>query len=100
VQNQTNNEMQITIYYLNGQTETYTFSQFADPMALEQEVQQEIRRILDKEWWFFHLADQTVCVNRANVSKIELKPAIAQIHGEGVFANAQRVTPLSRAHAS
>jgi hypothetical protein len=95
-----NNEMQITIYYLNGQTEAYTFSQFADPMALEQEVQQEIRRILDKEWWFFHTADQTVCVNRANVSKIELKPAIAQIHGEGVFANAQRITPLSRAHAS
>lgn len=93
------NEMQIVIYYLNGQTEAYTFSQLADPAALEQEVQQEIRRILDKEWWFFHLAEQTVCVNRANVSKIELKPAIAQIHGEGVFANAQRVTPLSRAHS-
>lgn len=99
MQSQISNEMQITIYYLNGQAEAYTFSQLADPLALEQEVQQEIRRLLDKEWWFFHLADQTVCVNRANVSKIELKPAIAQIHGEGVFPNAQRVTALSRAHA-
>ncbi|MBW4581292.1 MAG: hypothetical protein KME42_17120 [Tildeniella nuda ZEHNDER 1965/U140] len=98
MQSQITNDTQITIYYLNGQTETYTFSQLADPAALEQEVQQEIRRILDKDWWFFHLADQTVCVNRANVSKIELKPAIAQIHGEGVFANAQRVTALNRAH--
>lgn len=92
------NEMQITIYYLNGQVESFKFSQLADPAALEQELQQEIRRILDKEWWFFHLADQTVCVSRANVLKIELKPSIAQIHGEGVFANAQRVTALSRAH--
>lgn len=95
---QSNNDMQITIYYLNGQVESYTFYQLADPAALEQEVQQEIRRILDKDWWFFHLDDQTVCVNKANVLKIELKPAIAQIHGEGVFTNAQRITALSRAH--
>lgn len=100
MQNQLNNEMQITIYYLGGQTESYTFSQLADPAALEQEVQQEIRRILDKEWWFFHLPEQTVCVNRANVAKIELKPSIDQIYGEGVFTNAKRVTPLSRAHSS
>jgi len=89
--------IQITAHYLNGQTEAFQMPMDTDPTRSIQQLQQDIRRILEKDWWFFHLPDQTICIQRANVLKLEIKPAIP-IHGEGVFSDAALVTPLRRAH--
>jgi hypothetical protein len=87
---------QLTFYYLNGQTES-----FMVPGALDDETRQdiriEVRHILQKDWWVLNLAEQTVMVNIANVVKVEVKPALTQLQGEGIFSNAERVTALNRA---
>jgi hypothetical protein len=44
----------------------------------------------------FHLEEQTICVNTANVIKVEIKPAIPYLQGDNVFSNAQRVTALTQ----
>lgn len=86
---------QLTFYYLNGQTESYTV-----PEALEDETRQdlriEVRHILQKDWWILNLPEQTVMVNIANVVKVEVKPSLSQLKGEGIFSNAERVTALNR----
>lgn len=87
--------IQLTFYYLNGQTES-----FVVPDALEDETRQdmriEVRHILQKDWWILNLAEHTVMVNIANVVKVEVKPPLAQLQGEGIFSNAERVTALNR----
>jgi hypothetical protein len=87
---------QITFYYLDGETETFNIYDPVEAEVLQQELQQEFRRFLEKHWWILHLSDQTVCINTTNISKIEITPPIKRVQGEGVFANAQRVTALIR----
>ncbi|QYO64083.1 hypothetical protein [Leptolyngbya sp. 7M] len=86
---------QLTFYYLNGQTESFMI-----PAALEDETRQdmriEVRHILQKDWWILNLDEQTVMVNIANVVKVEVKPSLTQLQGEGIFSNAERVTALNR----
>ena len=38
--------------------------------------------------------DQTVCIYTEKIMKIEIKPPISQMEGEGVFANSERITAL------
>lgn len=91
--------VQLTIYYINGQTESFNIYDPVEAGAIRQEVQQEMRRTLDQHWWILHLSEQTVYVNTANILKVEIRPSVNRIQGEGVFPNAERVTALSRAHA-
>ncbi len=86
---------QLTFHYMNGQTESFNI-QLADDSVTPLELKQEIRHLLDKKWWILHLPDQTVCINIANVMKVEVKPSLPEIQGEGVFSDARRVTALSR----
>ncbi|MCU0523647.1 MAG: hypothetical protein MUF72_02360 [Elainella sp. Prado103] len=86
---------QLTFHYLNGQSES-----FIVPDALEDDnrhdMRIEVRHILQKDWWILNLAEQTVMINVANVTKIEVKPSLTQLQGEGIFANAERVSALNR----
>ena len=90
--------IQLTFFYTNGEKESFNVYDPVEADMVQQDLQQELRRILDRQWWILHLADQTVCVNTANLVKVEIKPAISRIQGEGVFPNAERITTLSRAH--
>jgi hypothetical protein len=90
--------VQLTLYYINGQTESFNVYDPVDAGAIRQEIQQEMRRTLDQHWWILHLPEQTVYVNTANILKVEIRPSVNRIQGEGVFPNAERVTALSRAH--
>lgn len=81
---------QITFYYVEGHTETFSLA--INP----QQFQQELPNLLQQPWITFHLIDQTVCICTAKVTKIEIKPPINQMQGEGVFDNCQRVTALQR----
>ncbi len=89
---------QITFHYLNGETETFNVYDPVEAQMVQQQLQQEFRRFLEKHWWILHLSEQTVCINTANILRIEIKPAITRIQGEGVFTNAERVTALKRSH--
>lgn len=81
---------QITFYYDNGHEEAFSL-----PMPAE-EFSQQLSQLFTQLWVTFHLADQTVMINMTKVEKIEFKPPIAEISGEGVFPNAQRVTTLHK----
>jgi hypothetical protein len=92
------NRLQLTFYYINGQTESFHVYDPTAALTIEQEIQQEMHRILEKHWWVLHLPEQTVYVNTANVFKVEIKPSMHRLQGDGVFPNAERITALSRAH--
>ena len=81
---------QITFYYDNGHEET-----FSVPIPSVELVQQ-LPQLLNQSWLTFHQIDQTVMINMAKVEKLELKPPVPQLQGEGFFFNVQRVTALHR----
>ncbi|MBD2061700.1 hypothetical protein NDI37_03975 [Funiculus sociatus GB2-A5] len=87
---------QLTFHYIDGNTESFTIYEPAEAIESQQEMRQEVRRLLDKSWWILHLAEETVFINTANIIKVEVKPSMPHLHGEDVFANAERVTALTR----
>lgn len=84
---------QLTFYYENGQAETLSV-----PVAAG-ELGEQLQQMLNQPWLTFHLAEQTVMISTQKVIKLEIKPAIAQLQGEGIFSNTQRVTALQRGAA-
>ncbi len=87
---------QLTFHFVNGLTESFNILQLAEDSTTPLELKQGIRHLLDKPWWIIHLPDQTICIKTANVLKVEIKPPVPEIQGEGVFSNARRVTALTR----
>lgn len=87
---------QITFYYINGQSESFNVFEQPEEDTTTQGIQLEMRRLLEKDWWILNLPEQTVMINVDNVVKVEVRPVLTQLHGEGVFNNAERVTALNR----
>lgn len=90
--------LQITFYFVNGQTESFNVNvlQQGDSSLTLPELQNHILQHLDKPWCILHLPEQTICVKTANVLKVEMKPALRELKGTGVFSDVRRVTALSR----
>lgn len=88
--------LQVTFYYLNGQSESFTVPREPDEDETSQDVRMEFRHLLKQDWWVMQLEDQTVMVNMANVAKVEVRPSLVQQHGEGIFLNVERITALNR----
>ncbi len=86
---------QITFHYVNGQTESFDIHELAEGAETQQQLRQEVRRFLERSWWIFNLPEQTAIVNMNNVLKVELKPPVPDLHGEGVFPDAERMTALT-----
>lgn len=84
---------QLTFYYENGQTEVLSL-----PLSAT-EFSQQLPQMLSQAWLTFHLIDQTVIIYTAKLIKIEVKPALVQVEGEGIYPNVQRVTALQRGSA-
>lgn len=84
---------QLTFYYENGQTEILSI-----PIPVN-ELGQQLQQMLSQPWLTFHLVEQTVMISTQKIMKVEIKPAIAQLEGESVFPNSQRVTALQRGAA-
>ncbi|HIK12536.1 MAG TPA: hypothetical protein IGS52_20150 [Oscillatoriaceae cyanobacterium M33_DOE_052] len=81
---------ELTIYYVNGEEESFKIP--IDP----QQFQSQLGKMLQKPWLVFHLIDQTVIISTSNVVKMDIKPPLNQIQGEGIFANCERVTSMQR----
>jgi hypothetical protein len=91
------NHAQVTFHYLDGHSESFTLQQDVVDADTSQGFQLEMRHLLRKEWWILHLPEQTVMINVANVTKVEVKPPMLQLKGEDVFPFAERITALNRA---
>ena len=89
--NSHDNLIQIIFHYTNGQTESFNVGS-----VTPQELQQQIAQVLAQSWCLLHLPEQTVCINTANVLKVEIKPALREMQGANIFADVRRVTALSR----
>jgi hypothetical protein len=85
------NTTQVTFHYVEGHTETFTI-----PIPA-QEFQEEVLNLLDQPWLTFHLNDQTVFICTARLVKVEVKPAIPELQGSGIFPNSLRVSTMQRA---
>jgi hypothetical protein len=86
---------QITFHYLNGQTESFNLLEAIEDQT-QQGLQLEVRHLLQRDWWILNLPEQTVMINIANVTKVEVKPTLTQLQGEGIFSDVERVTALNR----
>ncbi|HEY9893187.1 MAG TPA: hypothetical protein V6D37_15540 [Candidatus Sericytochromatia bacterium] len=80
---------EVTFYYVNGETEAFDIS--ITPEAFGQEIQ----GLLSQPWLTMHLFDRTVLISTAQIMKVEVKPPVLQLQGNGVFPEAQRVTALT-----
>ena len=87
------NTTQVTFHYVEGHTETFTV-----PMPA-QEFQEEVLHLLNQPWLTFHLVDQTVFICTARLVKVEIKPPIPELQGQGIFSNSLRVSTMQRAAA-
>jgi hypothetical protein len=87
------NTTQVMFYYENGQTETLSL-----PITAT-EFSQQLPQLLSQPWLTFHLIDQTVIIATAKLLKIEVKPSLVQLEGEGIYPNVERVTALQRGAA-
>jgi hypothetical protein len=90
------NMLQITFFYTNGQIEAFNVVLHEDDALTAQEIHQRILKHLDKPWCLLHLPEHTICVNTSSLLKVEVKPTLYELHGEGVFSDVRRVTALSR----
>ena len=84
------NTTQVTFHYVEGHTESFTI-----PMPA-QEFQEEILNFLNQPWLTFHLNDQTVFICTARLVKVEVKPPLSELQGQGIFPNSQRFTTMQR----
>ena len=80
---------QVTFHYQNGETESF------DIPITPEAFQQQLQGLLDQPWLTLHLFDRTVLICTAKVTKLEVKPPILEIQGQGVFSDTQRVTALT-----
>lgn len=87
------NTTQVTFHYVEGHTETFSI-----PMPA-QEFQEEVLHLLSQPWLTFHLVDQTVFICTARLVKVEVKPSIPELQGQGIFPNSMRVSTMQRAAA-
>ncbi|MCY7386204.1 MAG: hypothetical protein LH628_27290 [Microcoleus sp. CAN_BIN18] len=87
------NTTQVTFHYVEGHTETFTIP---IPAA---EFQEEVLHLLNQPWLTFHLVDQTVLICTSRLVKVEIKPPIPELQGQGIFPNSMRVSTMQRAAA-
>ena len=80
---------QVTFHYQNGETESF------DIPITPEAFQQQLQGLLNQPWLTLHLFDSTIVIRTAQVMKVEVKPPMPEIQGDGVFTDAQRVTPLT-----
>ena len=84
------NSTQVNFLFRDGHSESFKL-----PISA-QEFQQQLEGLLAKPWLTFHLRDQTVVISTSQIMKVEIKPPLTQLQGEGIFPNSERVTALTK----
>jgi hypothetical protein len=80
---------EVTFHYVSGHSESF------DIPVTPEAFQQQLQSLYSQGWFTLHLFDRTVLIYAAQIVKVEVKPPLLEIQGEGVFPDVQRVTPLT-----
>lgn len=80
---------EVTFYYINGQAESFDLP--VTPEAFGSQLQD----LLNQPILTLHLFDKTVFICTSQIVKVEVKPSVIEIQGQGVFDNVQLVTALT-----
>lgn len=80
---------QVTFHYVNGTREIF------DIPITPEAFQQQLQDFFSQPWLIMHLFDRTVFICTAQVMKVEVKPPLSEIEGQGVFPDVQLVTALT-----
>ncbi|MGF1515513.1 MAG: hypothetical protein ACFB5Z_17690, partial [Elainellaceae cyanobacterium] len=86
---------ELTVHFLDGHNESYTIYDPTEKGRLAG-FQSRLEAMLEKSWWVLHLPDQTILLNLANVTKIEVRPGIPQIQGDAVLEDVDRMSALRK----
>ncbi len=84
-----NSFTEVTFHYINGETESFDLP--ITPEAFEEQLQE----LLSQPWLTLHLFDRTLLICTAQITKLEVKPPLFEMQGQGVFSDVQRVTALT-----
>lgn len=97
---------QVVIHYVGGESETFNvYAQdetepengtFSEATTVLDSLRQQIQGLLRQPWIFLQLAEETVCINTTNVTRIEVKPVLFPLQVEGLVGIGERVTALTR----
>jgi len=81
--------IEVTFHYINGEAQSFEI-----PVTPET-FQEELPGLLNQPWLTLHLFDRTVLICTSQITKLEVKPPLTEIQGQGVFPDAQLVTALT-----
>ncbi|MGF1538307.1 MAG: hypothetical protein ACFB4J_17735 [Elainellaceae cyanobacterium] len=85
---------ELTVHFLDGHNESYTVY---DPTVNGQAgFQSRLEALLEQRWWVLHLKSETVLLNLANVTKIEVRPSVPEVQGDAVLKDVDRMSALRR----
>lgn len=87
---------QLTVYYTDGSSESFNIFPPLEEESASEGISLNPRTMMQQPQWILTLPEQTVVINVANVTKVEIKPPQFDLQGEDVFNNAERVTALNR----
>ncbi|MEB3164933.1 MAG: hypothetical protein VKK80_17005 [Prochlorothrix sp.] len=94
---------QIVIHYVGGESETFNVYDYnqdggagEETTAVLDSLREQLQGLLQKPWIFLQLAEETVCINTTNVTRIEVKPLLFPLQVEGLVGSGERVTALHR----
>lgn len=88
---QSSNTTQATFHYTDGQAETFNI-----PLSPDQFYQQLDAVTSSQNWLILQLFDQTVTIRLQQLVKVEIKPVVPNLQGQGILPNAERMTALQR----
>jgi hypothetical protein len=95
------NTAQIVIHYVGGESEAFNLYDTANPEEessanLIDSLRQQVEGLLSHPWIFLQLAEETVCINTANVTRMEVRPVLMPLTVAGQLGSGERVTALTR----
>jgi len=81
---------QVTFHLQNGEQEAFSL-----PMTPEMFLKQ-FQISIEAPLLVFQLFDQTICIKTESIIKLDIEPPCSGVTGSFLFANAERVTAMTR----
>ncbi|NEP13854.1 MAG: hypothetical protein F6K14_27365 [Symploca sp. SIO2C1] len=80
---------EVTFHYINGEVESFDIP--VTPEAFGRQLQD----LLNQPILTLHLFDKTIFISTSQIVKVEVKPPVTELQGQGIFDNVQLVTALT-----
>ncbi|NEQ65591.1 MAG: hypothetical protein F6K21_08845 [Symploca sp. SIO2D2] len=80
---------EVTFHYIDGKAESFDIPVTPEAFATQ------LQDLLKQPMLTLHLFDKTVFICTTQIIKVEVKPPVTEVQGQGIFDNVQLVTALS-----